>query len=289
MFFSQINPFLRRAYADCFEDRVSVCRLAFHHYRLLYIYEGEAVVYANNSWDVHHIKKDDIIFVPPGTPHDIENMPGIPLKFYEINFDFTQNHSFNDEYIPAEEYAEVLLRDITERVNFSDFTMWNDFAIFNNQSPLEKDFSTIIYEFVAKDFMFREKCSSLFRCILIEITRQFSSNINIDSNNLLVKKICEYINQHYAEEISNSDIGKECGYHSYYLNKILKRKTGKTIHQYLIEKRIQEANYLIAFSDMPISEIAFQVGFQSQSNFSVCFKNITGCSPLQLRSKYKEE
>jgi AraC-like DNA-binding protein len=61
--------------------------------------------------------------------------------------------------------------------------------------------------------------------------------------------------------------------------RFFKLRTRKTFTQYLQQIRISQAKKLLLESDLSISEIAFQVGFENLSYFNRCFKSLTGTSP----------
>jgi AraC-like DNA-binding protein len=65
--------------------------------------------------------------------------------------------------------------------------------------------------------------------------------------------------------------------------RFFKLRTRKTFTQYLTQLRINEAQKLLQETDMGISEIAFQVGFENLSYFNRSFKSLVGISPREFR------
>lgn len=63
----------------------------------------------------------------------------------------------------------------------------------------------------------------------------------------------------------------------------INRTTGKNVSQYVNEHRIAEACTLLAETDKPVTEIMFDVGFQTKSNFNREFRRVTEMSPLEWR------
>jgi AraC family transcriptional regulator len=59
----------------------------------------------------------------------------------------------------------------------------------------------------------------------------------------------------------------------------------QTPHQYLIQKRLERAQYLLVSTDRPVTEICFALGFESLSSFSWLFRQRVGCSPTAYRSQ----
>lgn len=71
------------------------------------------------------------------------------------------------------------------------------------------------------------------------------------------------------------------------MNRIFTKHTGSTIHQYILDVRIRHARTILLNSDQPLSVIAEQVGFNSNTYFSTYFRQVTGLSPAQFRKKHK--
>ena len=72
------------------------------------------------------------------------------------------------------------------------------------------------------------------------------------------------------------------------LNQICKASVGSSAKQYLLDLKITEAKRLLLFSDLNISEIAFQLGFEDSSYFSRIFKKKTSLSPSYFSEKYRK-
>ena len=84
--------------------------------------------------------------------------------------------------------------------------------------------------------------------------------------------------------VSLMDIAKQVGVSVQYLCRMFKQSTGMSPHQYLLRERVFMARRLILEGDLPLAEIALEVGFTDQSKLSTTFKNIMGYSPSQLRN-----
>lgn len=64
-----------------------------------------------------------------------------------------------------------------------------------------------------------------------------------------------------------------------------KQSTGLTPHQYVIARRLNRAQVLLATTDLTILEICFRVGFKSQSHFTRLFRKLTGITPRAYRDQ----
>jgi len=65
----------------------------------------------------------------------------------------------------------------------------------------------------------------------------------------------------------------------------INRATGKNVSQYVNEHRIAEACLLLAETEKPVTEIMFDVGFQTKSNFNREFRRVTDTTPLEWRDR----
>ncbi len=105
------------------------------------------------------------------------------------------------------------------------------------------------------------------------------------SADTLIEKINEYIHEHYQEEIGRNEIGNVFHLVPEYLARVYKKNTGKVLKDYINEYRIEKAKVLLNGTNMRVSDIALQTGFDNISYFSTVFKKITGKTPNEYRKK----
>lgn len=78
-------------------------------------------------------------------------------------------------------------------------------------------------------------------------------------------------------------LARKLGIPARQISTAINRTTGKNVSQYVNEHRIAEACTLLAETDKPVTEIMFDVGFQTKSNFNREFRRVTEMSPLEWR------
>lgn len=100
-----------------------------------------------------------------------------------------------------------------------------------------------------------------------------------------VDSIAIYIAQNYRNRLKVSDIGKAVGLHPDYANALFKKAFSCTLSEYITEDRISHAQRKLITSDMNITEIAFDCGFNSMSSFNTAFLKINGCTPREFRKR----
>jgi AraC family transcriptional regulator len=98
-----------------------------------------------------------------------------------------------------------------------------------------------------------------------------------------LQQAIDYIQAHLSEDISLDDLAIITGMSRYYFCHLFKRSTGMSPYQYVIKCRIDRAKELLLFrQDCSIADVAFQVGFASQSQFTKHFKKWVGTTPKKF-------
>jgi AraC-like DNA-binding protein/ligand-binding sensor protein len=92
-----------------------------------------------------------------------------------------------------------------------------------------------------------------------------------------------YIRDHFGDELSLATVAKIVNMSATYFSEKFKEATGLNFVEYVSRTRIEKARNLLQHPNLRISEIAFDVGFQSLSQFNRAFKSITGQPPGEYR------
>lgn len=96
----------------------------------------------------------------------------------------------------------------------------------------------------------------------------------------------DYIDNNYCNEIKIEDAAKAACMSNFHFLRLFKNVFGETPYQYITYKRLAKASSLIMKTEMPITEVCMEVGFQSLSSFSWLFKQKYGISPETMRRDY---
>jgi AraC family transcriptional regulator, transcriptional activator of pobA len=91
------------------------------------------------------------------------------------------------------------------------------------------------------------------------------------------------IDRRHAEPLSLRDVARELGLTPGHLTTIVRRRTGRTVGEWITERRMAEARTLLAESDLPIAEVAGRVGIGDPGYFSRLFGRAHGVSPREWR------
>lgn len=107
-------------------------------------------------------------------------------------------------------------------------------------------------------------------------------------DNGIVRTLEEYIEQHYTEPISLAELAGTLNANRFYLSHLFREVTGYTLQQYILRRRIGEAQRLLTASDERLTTISGRVGFEDPNYFSRAFKKIIGLPPVAYRQRWRE-
>lgn len=123
----------------------------------------------------------------------------------------------------------------------------------------------------------------------------FAQHLALVSNQLLVQQAHaepplitqakQFIVEHQGEELSLNAVAKAVNTSTFYFCKMFKKATGLRFTQYLSRVRVEKAKNLLLNPNLRVSEIAYEVGFQSLTHFNRVFKRVTGQSPTAYREQ----
>ncbi len=130
---------------------------------------------------------------------------------------------------------------------------------------------------------------------IVRMLSVFAQHLATVSNQLLVQqerpeppmvtRAKEYIAEHQSEDLSLGEVARAVNASTFYFCKVFKKATGLNFTDYVSRVRIEKAKNLVMNPNLRISEIAYEVGFQSLTHFNRVFKKITGLSPTAYRAQ----
>lgn len=103
------------------------------------------------------------------------------------------------------------------------------------------------------------------------------------------EKCLSYIQQHYRQKITLQELASHVHLHPNYLCALFRKQTGKTVFEQLTWVRVHEASKLLRSTDLSISQISAQCGFQDPSFFAKKFKHLLGRSPTVYRKNSRRQ
>ncbi len=115
--------------------------------------------------------------------------------------------------------------------------------------------------------------------------REAAEDDNTTANNFIVKQAVSYMEQHYKEKLTLTDVAEKVYVSHWHLSKLL-NSTGKSFSDVLNEIRIEKAKELMEDSSLHIADISDRVGFADTAHFSRVFKKYTGMSANEYRNRF---
>ncbi|SAL84608.1 AraC family transcriptional regulator [Caballeronia terrestris] len=100
-----------------------------------------------------------------------------------------------------------------------------------------------------------------------------------------LRRTIEYIEDNLGEPITLNEIAEHAGLSRMHFAAQFKRATGLSPHAFLMERRLETAKSLLIENRLPIVQIAFTVGFNSQAHFTTVFHKATGITPGRWREQ----
>jgi len=102
----------------------------------------------------------------------------------------------------------------------------------------------------------------------------------------IVEQACRAIRRRaLTEDIHLEDVARECGVSVSHLSRVFHHAAGMTFREYVARWRAEHALHLLLEGDQSITQIAFESGFQSLSQFNRVFRAVYGKSPRQMRAE----
>ncbi len=101
-----------------------------------------------------------------------------------------------------------------------------------------------------------------------------------------VRRSIDYIYDHLHESLTMAQLAEREGLNPSYFSKLFAKETGIPVKSYIIRAKIDTAKNMLAHSEHSLSDIAFTLGFSSQSALTAEFKKITGMTPGKFRNQY---
>lgn len=96
-----------------------------------------------------------------------------------------------------------------------------------------------------------------------------------------------YIMQHLAEAMSLEHVARQVSVSPFHFCKVFKRATGMTFTDFVNRARVEKAKRMLMKPEARITEVAYDVGFQSLSHFNRSFRRIANESPTEFRSRMR--
>ncbi|AIQ59093.1 AraC family ligand binding domain-containing protein [Paenibacillus borealis] len=239
----------------------------FHEYYVIrYIEQGQRFLSCKNK--EYTIEPGDLLLFNPRDNHACEQIDGKTLDYRCIN-------------IQPEIMSKAVL-DITGKEYLPYFTPQ---VIFHSEwVPVLRELHQMLME-EERDFRKEESFFFLLEQLIEDYTEQAVPAENTEQS-AEVRKVGEFLEQHYMDNILLADLCNLTGLSKYYLLRSFTKQKGISPYSYLETIRIDKAKKMLEQGVKPI-DVAQETGFTDQSHFSNFFKKFIGLTPKQYMNIFK--
>lgn len=234
-------------------------------YLLHYIISGKG--YYHTSEDDYALKDGDIFLIKPNQLVSYETDPWAPFHFTWIAFSGNEA----DEIVPTLGFSDhTLVRHLHSQYSIHEIIM-ECIDLLESKSNYN-------------EYMIKAKLYYIFGC-LSNSYRMDQPSCNSTRNHVSehVNKAMSFIRLNYMTSITVNDVSNFVGLERSYFSKIFHKYTGKTVQEYLMVVRLQQAKLLLVQTTYSVKEISSFIGFSDECYFSRAFKKATGTSPSAFR------
>ena len=149
----------------------------------------------------------------------------------------------------------------------------------------------ILREMELKNTGYEDVCQAYMEILIIRMMRNTALAIPSEPQAVSTNRQCaavrRYIDLHFKEALTLEQLAEEGHMNKYYLSHAFRREYGISPINYMISRRIEESKYLLAETDLSMSQIAQLLGFSSLSYFSQVFRRTQDISPKEYRQSQK--
>jgi AraC family transcriptional regulator, transcriptional activator of pobA len=142
-------------------------------------------------------------------------------------------------------------------------------------------------ELAARKEGYRQAALAHLTLLLIDVARLAGDVVGElrRSGEPLLAEVFTVIDRRLGEPLSLRDVAHELGITPGHLTTVVRRRTGRTVQEWIIERRMAEARSLLSDTELPVSDIARRIGMSDPGYFSRLFRRTHGTSPRQWRGR----
>ena len=256
-------------------------RLGYDH-RIFFCESGKIQI--NVGSNAYTLVKNSLLYVPSGEVYVLGTHED-NAKLIGINFDFGYDFSHLSIPIsPAVSQEKYELDRQLEKSVFSDLKCFEEPFVLHGQSELGAIIYHVFDEFTTARIYHSQNESAMLKQLLIMSARILTLGAD-RAPQKTVNVVISYVQEHYMDNLSNTDIGNALNFHPNYLNRLMIKHTGRSLHQYLLYYRLTKALDRLQSTDLSIAEIAEKSGFTDMGHFTKAFKKQFGGSPKTMRER----
>ena len=236
-----------------------------NHAELFYIVGGKGQFLIEDQ--LYPVNTNHLVIINPNVTHTEVSLNAQPLEYIVLGI-------------------EGVELSITENSN-GQFCILDHFESMDITSCLRN----ILREMELKQPGYEDICQAFMEILIIRLMRSTGLSVPAEPQNNVGNHQCaavrRYIDHHFKESLTLDQLAAEAHMNKFYLSHAFKQEYGVSPINYMISRRINESKYLLAETDLSLSQIAQLLGFSSLSYFSQVFRKTQGVSPMEYRQDTK--
>ena len=236
-----------------------------NHLELFYIIGGKGQFLVNDT--LYPVNTNNLVIINPNVTHTEVSLNAQPLEYIVLGV----------------EGIELAISDPAG----GPFCILDHYESLNIASCLRN----ILREMEMKQPGYEDVCQAYMEILIIRLMRSIGLSVPAEApatGNRQCAAIRRYIDLHFKEPLTLDSLSEEAHINKYYLSHAFKREYGISPINYMNYRRIEESKYLLAETDLSLSQISQLLGFSSLSYFSQVFRKTQGVSPLEYRQNAKQ-
>ena len=282
MSFNDITPRVRYVQFITLNPETPPVPKMLYDHRITYVYGGKGLIEIEDS--PFTCKRGDLFYWGPAVTYAVHRDALDPLVLLNVHFDFTTNHDNKKFAPPAALLYNFNSENVTELVAFTDMKSFNTPFHLNNYYEGESLLLKITEEYRLQKIFYLQQINGMFLSFLASLALYLANEKNKSKGqHNTADDIIEYIHRNYHEPLTNKGIAKVFNFHPNYLNRLMLKHTGTSLHQYVLNVKVQKGAEMLHSSSDSISKIALDLGFSDISHFSKAFKERMGFNPNEAR------
>jgi AraC-like DNA-binding protein len=265
-------------YRNCDEFGFVTSMHWHEHIQIYEVINGVGFLHCNSK--KYDISQGDILIINPNELHRLENVYSLAFRLITVNLSFISSSKYDScqlKYLEPIINNQIIFRNY---VNKDIYILTCIHAIFEEYTNRSKGF-----ELAIKAQIYNFIVLLLRKDVYVYINEKES--IRRTSQMIKYQKIFEYIEEHISENLDISTISKMFYISDSHFCRIFKQITGKTFTEYINILRIEIASRLLLESELSITEIAYNCGFNDANYFSRLIKKYKKMAPTKLRTSLR--
>ena len=236
-----------------------------NHMELFYIVGGRGQFLIQDQ--LYPVNANNLVIINPNVPHTEVSLNAQPLEYIVLGIEGVE--------LASSEQSD------------GRFSMLDHFESVEISGCLRN----ILREMEQKSTGYEDVCQAYMEILIIRLMRSTALSVPAQPQQISANRQCaavkRYIDQHFKETLTLDQLAEEAHMNKFYLSHAFKQEFGVSPINYLISCRIEESKYLLAETDLSISQIAQLLNFSSPSYFSQVFRRTQGVSPVEFRQSTK--